>query len=277
MVTQLPYFYQTRVFQFGSGALLIMLLVGVYQLRVRQIAAAMNTGFDERLAERTRIARDFHDTLLQTIQASKLVADDALATNTDPGPSRDALSLLSSWLGQATEEGRSALNSLRSSTAEGNDLAEAFRRAGEECSFQLQIEFAVSVEGSRREMHPIVRDEVYRIGFEAIRNACAHSGAERVMVELSYLDNLVLRIRDNGKGIDPNVAAKGRAGHFGLVGMYERAARIKGKLTISSSFGVGTAVELVVPRNIVFPANPRRPTPLANIKEFFLRRFRRGL
>lgn len=203
MITQLPYFYQTRAFQFGSGALLIMLVVGAYQLRVRQIAAAMNTRFDERLTERTRIARDFHDTLLQTIQASKLVADDALATNTDPGPSRDALSLLSGWLGQATEEGRSALNSLRSSTVEGNDLAEAFRRAGEECSSQRQIEFAVSVEGSGREMHPIVRDEVYRIGFEAIRNACAHSGADRVALELSYLENLVLRIRDNGKGIAP--------------------------------------------------------------------------
>jgi ligand-binding sensor domain-containing protein len=276
-ITQLPYFYETRVFQFGSGALLIMLLAGVYQLRVRQIAAGMNTRFDERLAERTRIARDFHDTLLQTIQASKLVADDALATNTDPGPSRDALSLLSGWLGQATEEGRSALNSLRSSTAEGNDLAEAFQRAGEECSVQRQIEFAVSVEGSGREMHPIVRDEVYRIGFEAIRNACTHSGADRVTAELSYLENLVLRIRDTGKGIDPGVAAKGRGGHFGLVGMYERAARIKGKLTIASSFGAGTVVELVVPRSIVFPATPMRPRLLANIKEFFLRRFRRGL
>ena len=277
-ITQLPYFYQTRVFQFGSGALLIVLLVGAYQLRVGQLAAVMNTRFDERLAERTRIARDFHDTLLQTIQASKLVADDALATNTDPGPSRDALSLLSGWLAQATEEGRSALDSLRSSTVEGNDLAEAFRRAGEECSFQPQIEFAVSVEGSGREIHPIVRDEVYRIGFEAIRNACAHSGADRVMVELSYLENLVLRIRDNGKGIDPDVAAKGRGGRFGLVGMYERAARIKGKLTISSSFGAGTVVELVVPRSIVFQsANPVRPRLLANLKEFILRPFRRGL
>ena len=277
MITQLPYFYQTRVFQFGAGALLIMLLVGAYQLRVRQIAVAMNAGFDERLAERTRIARDFHDTLLQTIQASKLVADDALATNTDTGPSRDALSLLSGWLGQATEEGRSALNSLRSSTVEGNDLAEAFRRAGAECSFQPQIEFAITVEGSGREMHPIVRDEIYRIGFEAIRNACTHSGADCVTVELGYLDDLVLRIRDNGKGIDPDVAAKGRGGHFGLVGMYERAARIKGKLTISSSFGAGTVVELVAPRSVVFPANPIRPRLLANIREFFLRPFGRRL
>jgi signal transduction histidine kinase len=278
MINQLPYLYQTSVFQFGSGALLIMLLAGVYRLRVGQIAAVMNTRFDERLAERTRIARDFHDTLLQTIQASKLVADDALAANTGPGPSRDALSLLSGWLGQATEEGRSALNALRSSTAERNDLAEAFRRAGEECLFQSQIEFAVSVEGSGREMHPIARDEVYRIGYEAIRNACAHSGADRVGVELSYQENLVLRVRDNGKGIDPGVAAKGRGGHFGLVGMYERAARIKGKLTISSSFGTGTVVELVVPRSIVFQsANPMRPRLLANIKQTLLRRFRRGL
>jgi ligand-binding sensor domain-containing protein len=278
MITQLPYLYQTRVFQFGSGALLIILLVGIYQLRVRQIAAGMNTRFDERLAERTRIARDFHDTLLQTIQASKLVADDSLATNTDPGPSRDALSLLSGWLDQATEEGRSALNSLRSSTVEGNDLVEAFRRAGEECSFQHPIDFGVSVEGSGREMHPIVRDEVYRIGSEAIRNACAHSGADRVMVELSYVENLVLRIRDNGKGIDPDVAAKGRGGHFGLLGMYERAARINGKLTISSSFGAGTVVELVVPRSIVFQsANPVRPRLLASVKQIVLRRFRRGL
>jgi signal transduction histidine kinase/ligand-binding sensor domain-containing protein len=277
-ITQLPYFYQTRLFQFGSGALLIVVLAGAYRLRIRQIAATMNSRFDERLAERTRIARDFHDTLLQTIQASKLVADDALATNTDPGPSRDALSLLSGWLGQATEEGRSALNSLRSSTVEGNDLAEAFRRAGEECSFQRQIEFAVSVEGSGQEMHPIVRDEVYRIGYEAVRNACTHSGADRVAVELSYLENLVLRIHDNGKGIDPNVAAKGRGGHFGLVGMYERAARIKGKLTISSSFGAGTDVELVVPRSIVFQSvSPVRPRVLDNIKQFFVRPFRRGL
>jgi ligand-binding sensor domain-containing protein/signal transduction histidine kinase len=273
-----PTFFQTIWFEGLCACAGLGLLWSLYVFRLRQISAQMHSRLEERLAERTRIARDFHDTLLQTIQASKLVADDALATHTEPGPERDALSLLSGWLGQATEEGRSALNSLRSSTVEGNDLAEAFRRAGEECAFQRQIEFAVSVEGSGREMHPIVRDEIYRIGYEAIRNACTHSGADRVTVELSYLENLVLGIHDNGKGIDPDVAAKGRGGHFGLVGMYERAARIKGKLTISSSFGAGTGVELVVPRSIVFQsANPERPRALDNIKRFFLRPFRRGL
>jgi ligand-binding sensor domain-containing protein len=273
-----PTFFQTIWFEGLCACAALGLLWSLYVFRLRQISAQMHGRLEERLAERTRIARDFHDTLLQTIQASKLVAEDALATHTEPGPERDALSLLSGWLGQATEEGRSALNSLRSSTVEGNDLAEAFRRAGEECSFQRQIEFAVSVEGSGREMHPIVRDEVYRIGYEAIRNACAHSGADRVAVELSYLENLVLRIHDNGKGIDPDVAAKGRGGHFGLVGMYERAARIKGKLTISSTLEAGTDVELVVPRSIVFQAsNPVRPRVLDNIKQLFVRPFRRGL
>jgi signal transduction histidine kinase len=165
---------------------------------------------------------------------------------------RTALERLSGWLGQAIEEGRSALNSLRGSTIEGNDLADAFRRAGEECIFERSIEFGVSVEGSGREMHPIVRDEVYRIGYEAIRNACVHSGASRVSVDLSYVEHLILRVRDNGNGIDPDVAEKGKGGHFGLIGMYERASRIRGKLTLSSTPGKGTEVELVVPRRVAF-------------------------
>jgi signal transduction histidine kinase len=108
------------------------------------------------------------------------------------------------------------------------------------------------VEGAGREVHPIVRDEVYRIGYEAIRNACVHSGASRLTVEISYVDSLTLRVKDNGKGIDPDVAANGKRGHFGLIGMYERASRIRGKLTISSSPGLETEVKLVVPLKIAF-------------------------
>jgi signal transduction histidine kinase len=90
---------------------------------------------------------------------------------------RGALEQLSIWLGRATEEGRAALNSLRTSTTEANDLAEAFRRAIEECRIENSMEASFSVVGETREMHPIVRDEVYRIGYEAIRNACVHSQA----------------------------------------------------------------------------------------------------
>ena len=150
------------------------------------------------------------------------------------------------------QEGRAALRSLRTSTIEGNELAEDFKRAGEECTFERPIEFAVAMKGSSRTMHPIVRDEVYRIGCEAIRNACLHSEASRVDVELDYQNDLIVRVQDDGKGMEPYVARSGKAGHFGVVGMYERAARVGGKLTITSSAEAGTLVELAIPRSLAF-------------------------
>jgi hypothetical protein len=111
---------------------------------------------------------------------------------------------------------------------------------------------AFSVVGDAREMHPIVRDEVYRIGYEAIRNACTHSGASQLEVELRYAHNLALRVSDNGIGIDPAIADRGKDGHFGLQRMRERAARIGGNLTLGSSSNSGTEIRLLVPGDIVF-------------------------
>ena len=198
------------------------------------------------------MARELHDTFLQTIQGSKLVADDALDPSTDPVRLRRAMEQLSVWLGRATEEGRAALNSLRTSTTETNDLAEAFRRAIGECRFQSSMEVSFSLVGDPKELHPIVRDEVYRIGYEAIRNACAHSQASRLRVELNYGEDLALRVSDNGVGIDANVADRGKIGHFGLQGMRERAVRIVGKLTITSFSTSGTDVKLVVPGRMIY-------------------------
>jgi signal transduction histidine kinase len=111
---------------------------------------------------------------------------------------------------------------------------------------------AMSVVGDTREMHPIVRDEVYRIGYEAICNAQMHSRGSSLAVELRYGHDLELSVRDNGVGIDPAVSDHGKNGHFGLQGMRERAARIGGKLTILSSTKGGTDVTLVVPGAITF-------------------------
>ena len=224
----------------------------LYRLRVRQIARAIGARFDERLAERTRLAREIHDTLVQTIQGSKMVADDALDEATDFPRMRQAMERLSVWLGQATEEGRAALNSLRTSTTQTNDLAESFRRALHECRIQGFPDAVFVAEGKATEMHPIVRDEIYRIGYEAIRNACQHSEATRLEVHLSYSRDLALRITDNGKGIAPEVVARGKDGHYGLQGMRERADRISGKLNLTTSPGLGTNIELVVPGRIVF-------------------------
>jgi signal transduction histidine kinase len=253
-----PAWYQTELFRWAAALSALLLLAGIYRLRVAQIGRAMTARFDERLAERTRIARDLHDTFLQTIQGSKLVADDALDPATDLTRMRLAMTTLSGWLGRATQEGRAALNSLRTSTTEVSDLAEAFRRAIEECRTHSPMEAALQVTGEVQPIHPVVRDEVYRIGYEAIRNACVHSHAERLWVDLSYLKDLTLVVRDNGVGMDPSLAAKGKAGHFGLMGMRERSARITAKLAIKSSASEGTTVELIVPGAIIYARPSRR-------------------
>ena len=116
------------------------------------------------------------------------------------------------------------------------------------------MQTSFSVAGEPQEMHPIVRDEVYRIGYEAIRNACMHSSATQLVIELRYSQELTLCVSDNGIGINPSISDKGRNGHFGLLGMRERAERIRGKLTLLTSTS-GTEVKLVVPGNIIFQRN----------------------
>jgi signal transduction histidine kinase len=247
-----PAWYQTIGFRVFCVIFGVFLVWALYRLRVRQIARAISARFDERLAERTRIARELHDTFLQTIQGSKLVADDALDPATDPARLRRAMEQLSGWLGQAMLEGRAALNSLRTSTIQTNDLAQAFQRATQDGLIPSSMTVNFSVIGNSRDMHAIVRDEVYRVGYEAIRNACLHSGASRLEIELRYAHDLAVRVCDNGVGIDPAVTDTPKDGHFGLQGMRERAARIGGKLTVVSSAASGTEVTLVVPGAIVF-------------------------
>jgi signal transduction histidine kinase/ligand-binding sensor domain-containing protein len=247
-----PAWFQTNWFRFVFIAGICLAVWAIYRLRLEQIAAAMSARFDERLAERTRIARDLHDTLLQTIQGSRLVANNALAPNTDPAEMSRAMKQLSAWLGRASQEGRAALNSLRTSTTQTNDLAEGFQRAVDECRLYGPMEASFGVTGETRDMHPVVRDEVFRVGYEAIRNACVHSHGSRIKVELTYGHNLTVRVTDNGVGIDSAVLAQGRGGHFGLQGMRERVTRIGAKLTIVSSAGSGTQITVVVPGSIVF-------------------------
>jgi ligand-binding sensor domain-containing protein len=247
-----PTWYQTWWFRTFAILAVLLTIFTLYRLRVRQIANGISARYDERLAERTRLARELHDTFLQTVQASKMIADDTLDQTTDAARLRRTLEQLSKWLGQAMDEGRAALNSLRTSTTERNDLAAALQRATETTVPEGATAVEFSVVGEARDMHPIVRDEVYRIGFEAIRNACIHSGASKLEVNLRYEKDLVLRVKDNGVGMDPQVVAEGKDGHYGLPGMRERALRIGAQLTITSSPADGTEVLLVVPGGMVF-------------------------
>ena len=247
-----PAWYQTKLFLLLSAATAFLVGWIIYQLRIRKIAAIMSARFDERLAERTRLARELHDTLLQTIQGSKMVADDVLDQPADLARMHSAMERVSGWLGQAMEEGRTALRSLRASTLETNDLAASLRDAANNCLPRGYMKVEFSIVGTPRQMHPIVRDEIYRIGYEAVRNASMHSRGSLLVVELVYGPDLLLRVTDNGKGIEPAIAAAGKKGHFGLQGMRERAARIGASLNIATSTATGTEVSLTVPGRSVF-------------------------
>ena len=249
-----PAWFQTTWFHVLCAATALVIIWAIYHWRVRQIARAANARFDERLAERTRIARELHDAFLQTVQGSKLVADHALRRSGDLVQMHQAMEQLSEWLAQAIKEGRAALNSLRTSTTQRNDLADAFQRATENCFVPGSMTVNFSVVGEVREMHPVVRDEVYRIGYEAIRNACTHSSATQLTIGLRYSQDLTLLVSDNGIGISLKITDKGKDGHFGLLGMRERAERIHGKLTLLTSTS-GTEIKLVVPGNIIFQRN----------------------
>jgi ligand-binding sensor domain-containing protein/signal transduction histidine kinase len=258
-ITVLPPWWNTWWFQTAGVLAALVVIWSVYRYRMHQIAKQFDIRIEAQVNERTRIARELHDTLLQTIQGSKLVADHALKSSDDHVRMIRAMGQVADWLGRATEEGRAALNSLRMSTTQRNDLAAALRRATEECRTQSPMEVSFSVVGDAKEMHPVVRDEVYRIGYEAIRNACAHSRARRLNVALTYAQDLSLRVSDDGVGIDPSIAGRGKDGHFGLQGMRERAARIAGKLTVVSSANSGTEITVVVPAGIVFKNSNSSP------------------
>jgi signal transduction histidine kinase len=132
---------------------------------------------------------------------------------------------------------------------------------------------AFSVVGLPGEMHPIVRDEVCRIGYEAIRNASLHSRASSLEVEISYAQDLTLRVKDNGAGIDPTILDQGKQGHFGLQGMRERTARIGGRLTVLSSAAAGTEIKLIVPGSVIFRTRRQgRQTMLARIRTLLVRK-----
>jgi signal transduction histidine kinase len=159
---------------------------------------------------------------------------------------------------KAITEGRDAVQGLRSSTLAGNDLARAIIMLGEELADHPTDNhspaFRVQVEGTPRELAPTLRDEVYRIASEAVRNAFRHSHAARIEVEIRYdPGQLRLRVRDDGKGIDENVlGGGGRAGHYGLPGMHERAKLVGGKLAIWSELESGTEAELTIPASVAY-------------------------
>jgi signal transduction histidine kinase/ligand-binding sensor domain-containing protein len=267
-----PAYYQTTWFRAACGAAFLLLLWGIYQLRVRQLHYQFDIGVEARVNERTRIARELHDTLLQSFQGLLLLLQSV--SNLLPVRADDAKKRLDTAIDQASQaiaEGRDAVQGLRSSTLATNDLALAtndlalaMRVLGEELvagvANQKSPVIDVGVEGAPQELRPIVRDEVYRISAEALRNAFRHAQANRIEIEIRYdAHEFRVRIRDDGKGIDAGTVNRG-VGHFGLSGMRERAKFIGANLEIWSSRDSGTEIQLILPTSVSYetPVRQRR-------------------
>jgi signal transduction histidine kinase/ligand-binding sensor domain-containing protein len=249
-----PAFNQTTWFRVSCAAAFFALLWALYRYRLHQIKHEFDARLEERVGERTRIARDFHDTLLQSFQGL-LFRFQAVRElhRTRPAEAEEILDSALDQAAQAITEGREVVQGLRASTVETNDLAVAIKTLGGEIAAEgsghSSCGLSVEVEGTSRILHAIVRDEIYRIAGEALRNAFRHAEANQIEVELHYNERqLRLRIRDDGKGIDPKfLTTLGREGHFGMHGMRERAKLISGKLTVWTAPGSGTEIELSVP------------------------------
>jgi signal transduction histidine kinase len=213
---------------------------------------------EERVSERTRIARALHDTLLQSFHGLMLhlqTVDDLLPS----GEAKEKLERTLERADQAIAEGRDAVYDLRSSATTTNELSQAVRALCDELTTPDAASFQLRVEGAPRNLHPIIRDEVYRITREALRNAFSHARAHHIEAELIYAERLFrLRIRDDGTGIEPAMLEEGRSGHYGLPGMRERARQIGAEFRIRSSVGTGTEIELRIPGSIAYRTLPHR-------------------
>jgi signal transduction histidine kinase/ligand-binding sensor domain-containing protein len=251
----LPAWYQTTWFRVLSGVVSVFLLWSLYQLRLKQLQQQFNVAIDARVSERTRIARELHDTLLQRFNA--LLLRFQTVSNLLPNKPEEAKRRIDSVVDEgssAITEGRDAVHELRSAGLMTVDFGQSIRNFSRELfesssNRQSTTEFQVHVEGAERDLNPVVRDEAYRIAAEAVRNAIRHAGPDRIEVEIRYNEEqLILRIRDDGTGIDSTILNKEHApGHWGLRGMRERVKLIGGSLEIWSKVGSGTEIELTIP------------------------------
>jgi signal transduction histidine kinase len=253
-------FWETWWFRTGWLFLAGVTLLLVIRLRMLRLSSQLNARFQERLAERTRIARELHDTLLQSLHG--LMFQFQAVRNMLPRKPEDAMQTLDEAISeteQAIAESRDAIHDLRSQPISETDLPALLETAGEELAAakdtnQNSPRFRVIVEGEAKKLSPDLQDEAYRIARELLRNAFRHAGADLIEAEIRYDKNqLRLRIRDDGKGIDPKVLDEcRRPGHWGLPGVHERAQSIGSQLSFWSQTGAGTEVELTIPAAVAY-------------------------
>jgi signal transduction histidine kinase len=249
-----PAFYQTIWFYLLLALVCTAILATLYRVRVQAVASQVRGRLEARLAERERIARELHDTLLQGMQGL-IWRFQAAAERIAPGHS--ARTLLDESLDRADrllEESRDKVKELRLAPSDDHDLARSLAAAGAELAQGHTADFHVNEQGAHRLLHPIAREEAFLIGREALSNAFRHAGASTIEVDVTYGDSdLQIRIRDDGQGIAADVLQEGgKPGHFGLVGMRERAKKLGANIQIWTKPGAGTEVDMRVPAGVAY-------------------------
>ena len=255
--------YQSDWFRIACAASFFLLLWALFRFRIHQLARQFNATMETRVDERTRIARDLHDTLLQSLHG--LMFRFQAARNMLPQRPEEAMGALDGAITrteQAIAESRDAIKDLRSDSSAQTDLGELLTEIGTELTASSDTNgdsptFSVTVEGERRTISPMVQEEVCQIAREALRNAVRHAKAHQIEVEVRY-DRRVLRLRfrDDGAGIDSKILKEGgRPGHWGLPGIRERAQRISARLDFWSEVGAGTEIQLTIPAVTAYQAS----------------------
>jgi signal transduction histidine kinase len=241
----LPYFYQTKWFLFSSIACAFAMVYWAYQLRVRRI----HSRFSLVLQERTRLAREIHDTLVQAFFgiSSQL---DVLSANLDGDRQsiRRSMDLARKMARHSLTEARRSVLDLRTIALDNEDLASALSSAASQWAEGTAVRIQIQVNGNRRKLPEQIVQNVLRVAQEAVTNALKHANPETIWVNLEMeVSTLRVSVRDDGRGFHHSDSFSASAGHFGLVGMSERAQRVGGQLRICSQVGTGTEVEIQVP------------------------------
>jgi len=255
----LPAFYQTNGFRIFCIFGFLAFVWGIYQLRIREMQRQFNIGLEARVNERTRIARELHDTLLQNFHGLmfQFQAASTLMLR-KPDEAKRSLDDAISETKKALSESREAIQGLRSEPIAKGNLAELLTCASRDLAKSNANgnapAFDLIEEGDRRALSSGISGEISRIALELMRNAYQHAHAQRVEAEIRYGEDMLrLRIRDDGKGVEPEVLKDGgRSGHWGLRGIRERADRIGAHLELWSELGNGTEAELLVPATMAY-------------------------
>jgi len=242
-----PTLTQSTPFRIAALLVLGAVLAASYRLRVRFLTARLAERLQIKIDERERIARTLHDTFLQTVQALVLRLSSLARLLPKDGRAYHELQTMLDDAQHVIDEGRNQVRDLRAKPGRPlqdvvNDYVGGLR------DLHPEVEFALHIHGAARPLHPAAAEETTWIACEALRNAFTHANARRVLVDIAYERNMTLRIQDDGVGLDRQVADAGRrSGHWGLVGMHERARNIGAQLDITGEPGAGTTVTLRVP------------------------------